>query len=410
MVRDGGSYTTTMPARFLIFFGVLTSLVLLVHSYLGWRFIHGAGLTGGPRIVAWIGVACFALLLPLAFSARFWLKPPYVDVASWVGYVAMGLFSFVFTITVARDVIWLLMSAASTLPPDGTRRAALLHLTNLSVLGASVGLTAFGVVAARRRAAIVTVDVPIVGLPVGLAGFTIAQITDVHVGPTIKRSYIEAIVEGVNSIEADIVAVTGDVVDGNVGELGEHIAPFARLKAKQGVYFCTGNHEYYSGAEQWIDELTRLGLRVLQNEHVVLEHGGHKVVVAGVHDFTAAQVLPAHKSDPQAAVAGAPDDAIRILLAHQPRSCTQTDGCGIHLQLSGHTHGGQFLPWNFFVRLQQPFTAGLDRFKDMWVYTSRGTGYWGPPVRVGAPSEITRLRLVPAPTPTTSTAPTKAAA
>lgn len=383
-----------MPARFVVFFGVITSLVLLVHSYLGWRYIHGAGLTGWPRVVAWLGVGAFAMLLPLAFSARFWLKPPAADVASWIGYIAMGLFSFVLTITVARDVVWLLMSAASTLPADGERRAALLHLTNLAVLGGSVGLTAFGVIAARRRADIVTVDVPIVGLPKALEGFTIAQITDVHVGPTIKRGYIDAIVDGVNSIDADLVAVTGDVVDGTVAELGEHIAPFARLKGRHGVFFCTGNHEYYSGAEAWIDEFTRLGLRVLQNEHVVVDHDGAKVVVAGVHDFTAAQVLPAHTSDPRRAVKGAPDDAIRLLLAHQPRSCTQTDGCGIHLQLSGHTHGGQFLPWNFFVRLQQPFTAGLDRFKDMWVYTSRGTGYWGPPVRVGAPSEITRLRLV----------------
>jgi predicted MPP superfamily phosphohydrolase len=386
-----------MPARFLLFFGVLTTLVLLVHSYLGWRFIHGAGLTGGAKVAAWVGVAAFACLLPLAFSARFWLKGTAADVVSWVGYIAMGLFSFVFTITMARDVMWLLMSAASTLPPEPERRTALLHLTNLAVLGSSVGLTAFGVASARRRAAIVDVEVPIAGLPAALHGFTIAQITDVHVGPTIKRGYVDAIVDGVNSIDADIVAVTGDVVDGTVAELGEHIAPFARLKGRHGVFFCTGNHEYYSGAEAWIDELTRLGLRVLQNEHVVVVKDGARVVVAGVHDYTAGQVLPAHRCDPQAAVAGAPADAVRILLAHQPRSCTLTDGCGIHLQLSGHTHGGQFLPWNFFVRLQQPFTAGLDRFKDMWVYTSRGTGYWGPPVRVGAPSEITRLRLVPAP-------------
>jgi predicted MPP superfamily phosphohydrolase len=389
-----------MPARFLVFFSVLTTLVLGVHSYLGWRFIHGAGLTGWPKVAAWVCVGLFALLLPLGFSARFWLSGTAADFASWVGFMAMGLFSFVFTITVARDVMWLLMSAASTLPPEPERRTALLHLTNMAVLGSSVGLTAFGLVAARRRADIVHVDVPIVGLPEGLHGFTIAQITDVHVGPTIKRDYLEAIVDGVNSIDADIVAVTGDVVDGTVAELAEHIAPFARLRGRHGVFFCTGNHEYYSGAEAWIDELTRLGLRVLQNEHVVLEHGGASVVVAGVHDHTAGQIIAAHRCDPHAALAGAPAEAIRLLLAHQPRSCALATGCGVHLQLSGHTHGGQFLPWNFFVRLQQPFTAGLDRFGDMWVYTSRGTGYWGPPVRVGAPSEITRLRLVSAEVPT----------
>ena len=199
----------------------------------------------------------------------------------------------------------------------------------------------------------------------------------------------------------DAVAGYGDIVDGSVADLAEHAAPFAGLKGKYGVFFCTGNHEYYSGANEWVAEVSRLGLRPLMNEHVVIDHGGASVVVAGVTDFNAASVIPEHKSDPAAAIAGAPPDAFKILLAHQPRSCFAAAGLGYDLQLSGHTHGGQFFPWNFFVRLQQPFNAGLDRYvaegaKDggHWVYTSRGTGYWGPPVRVLAPSEITRLRLV----------------
>jgi len=384
-----------MPARFLLFFAVLTTMMLGVHGYIGWRHVDGSGLVGTAYVVGWAGVLANAALLPMALSSRFWLKGPSADVAAWVGFIAMGLFSFVLTLTVLRDVAWLVMKASSTLP-DLDARAALLRSTNLAVLGSSIGLTAIGVVAARRRAANVDVTVPIVGLPAALEGFTIAQITDVHVGPTIKRAYIEAIVDGVNSIDADMVAVTGDVVDGTVHELRDHIAPFGRLKGKHGVFFCTGNHEYYSGADEWVAELGRLGLRTLQNEHVVVDHGGAVVVIAGVTDYNAHQVIVEHRSDPAAAVRGAPEGAITILLAHQPRSCRAAADCGIHLQLSGHTHGGQFFPWNFFVRLQQPFTAGLDRFQDMWVYTSRGTGYWGPPVRVLAPSEITRLRLVAA--------------
>jgi predicted MPP superfamily phosphohydrolase len=384
-----------MSARFLVLFAILTSLIMLTHGYLGWRHINGSGLQGTAKMVAWAGVVGFALLIPMAFSARFWLPAFLAEPAAWVGYVAMGLFSFVLSLTVLRDVGWLAMRFSDVLP-DGERRAALLQLTNLAVLGSSVGLTGIGVIAARSRAAIVDVTVPIKGLPAALNGFTIAQITDVHVGLTIKRAYIEAIVDGVNSIGADMVAVTGDVVDGSVDELREHIAPFARLKGKHGVFFCTGNHEYYSGADAWIAELTRLGLRCLGNEHVVVDHDGAAVAIAGIHDYSAASVLPAHQSDPSAAIAGAPKDALKILLAHQPRSCTAAADCGYDLQLSGHTHGGQFFPWIFFVRLQQPFTAGLDRFRDMWVYTSRGTGYWGPPVRVLAPSEITRLTLVAA--------------
>jgi len=157
----------------------------------------------------------------------------------------------------------------------------------------------------------------------------------------------------------------------------------------------TGNHEYYSGADKWVAEFRRLGLTVLMNQHVVLDHDGARAVVAGVTDYNAGSFDPSHKSDPAAALRGAPDDAkVRLLLAHQPRSAAAAAEAGFTLQLSGHTHGGQFLPWNFFVRLQQPFVSGLDRLDGLWIYTSRGTGYWGPPKRLGAPSEITRVRLV----------------
>jgi len=231
-----------------------------------------------------------------------------------------------------------------------------------------------------------------------LHGFSIAQISDVHVGAQIKRNYVDAIVDAVNGLDADLVAVTGDLVDGSVQDLARHIAPLGRLKARHGAFLVTGNHEYYSGEQAWVTEFRRLGLRVLLNEHVVVRHGGASVVVAGVTDFSAHHFNPSQRSDPAAALAGAPDDAAaKILLAHQPRSALAAVGAGFDLQLSGHTHGGQFWPWNLFVRFQQPFTAGLHRLNRLWVYISRGTGYWGPPNRFGAPSEITLLRLVATP-------------
>jgi predicted MPP superfamily phosphohydrolase len=215
------------------------------------------------------------------------------------------------------------------------------------------------------------------------------------VGATIKRRYVEAIVEAVNELDADIVAVTGDVVDGSVEELSSHTEPLSKLKGRHGAFFVTGNHEYYSGAHAWIAEFRRLGLKVLLNEHVVVTHRGTPVVVAGVTDYSSHHITDEHRSDPAAAIAGAPSGAAaRILLAHQPRSAAAAAAVGFDLQLSGHTHGGQFWPWNLFVRLQQPFTAGLHRLNRLWVYVSRGTGYWGPPNRMGIPSEITLLRLV----------------
>jgi predicted MPP superfamily phosphohydrolase len=254
-----------------------------------------------------------------------------------------------------------------------------------------------GLINARRRAPIVTVDIPITNLAPALVGFTIVQISDIHVGGTIHCGYVDAIVKAVNAQQADLVAITGDVVDGSVPQLAVHTAPLSQLKARYGCYVVTGNHEYYSGAQAWIAEFERLGLHVLLNRHVVIHHQGAALVLAGVSDYNAAGFDPSHASDPRGALLGAPPEAsVRILLAHQPRSAFAAEPVGYTLQLSGHTHGGQFLPWSFFVRLQQPFTAGLQKLGKMWVYTSRGTGYWGPPKRVGAPSEITCLRLMQA--------------
>jgi hypothetical protein len=274
--------------------------------------------------------------------------------------------------------------------------AALVTSSARAVAIAAAIVTLWGFVNARRVARVVRVDVPIAKLPTPLHGFTIAQVSDVHVGPTIKRPYVEAIVDSVNRLDVDLVAVTGDLVDGSVGDLAEHVAPLAGLRSKEGVFFVTGNHEYYSGAAAWVRELRRLGLTVLLNEHAVVRRGKARLVVAGVTDFSAAHFDPAEASDPAAALAGSPAGAVRLLLAHQPRSAGAAESAGFDLQLSGHTHGGQFVPWNFFVRFQQPFTAGLHKLGKLWVYVSRGTGYWGPPKRLGAPSEITHLTLVPA--------------
>ncbi|MCX8517834.1 MAG: metallophosphoesterase, partial [Rhodoferax sp.] len=263
-------------------------------------------------------------------------------------------------------------------------------------------VTLLGFCNARRTAAVVKVDVPVPGLPAALHGFCIAQISDIHVGPTIRRDYLERIVARVNRLDADVVAITGDLVDGPVSALGSLVEPLQHLRSRYGSFFVTGNHEYYSGVHGWMDWLRTLGIRMLMNEHVVIHHPGKTadcatapLVLAGVTDYSAHHFDASHQSSPQAAITHAPKPAFAVLLAHQPRSAAAAAQAGFDLQLSGHTHGGQFWPWGYFVRLQQPFTAGLHRFNKLWVYTSRGTGYWGPPLRFCAPSEITLLRLVP---------------
>ncbi len=379
--------------------GMALLLILLgLHAWIGWRLWPALAFSPALQaaLLALLGVSW--LLMPMALWARRVRRQPLSDRMAWVGTLLMGLFSMLFVLTLLRELLLLLMAvlgAVDLLTPAFI--AASRQTTAAAVLVLAGLLSLWAVGNARRTAAVVRVDVPIEQLPAALHGFTIAQISDVHVGPTIKRSYVQAIVERVNALRADMVAVTGDLVDGSVPELAAHVAPLAALASRHGTFFVTGNHEYYSGAEAWVRELRRLGVVVLMNEHVLLQHDGASLALAGVSDFSAHHFDAAQRSDPQRAIDGVPaSTVVRVLLAHQPRSAEAASRAGYQLQLSGHTHGGQLLPWNFLVRLQQPFTAGLNRLRSLWVYTSRGTGYWGPPMRLGAPSEITHLRLVAA--------------
>ncbi len=366
---------------------------LTLPAYIGWRVLPAlsVGFLGVFAGIVLLIVCC--VVIPLAVRNHAIRNPMLSDALAWVGVLSMGIFSSLFVFTLLRDVV--LLGAHLLLPAE--KAAALVAPSALWVLALTVFVTSVGLLIARRRPKVVNVDIPVIGLPHALHGFSIAQISDVHVGPTIKRGFVERIVAVVNSLKADLIAVTGDLVDGSVQQLSLHTAPLAGLAARHGAYFVTGNHEYYSGERAWTAEIRRLGLRVLKNEHVVLSHNGASLVLAGVTDLSAHHFDAHQHSDPVAALRGSPADAgARILLAHQPNSAAGAAGAGFDVQISGHTHGGQFWPWNLFVGFFQPFTGGLYRLKNLWIYVSRGTGYCGPPNRFGVPSEITRIRLVAA--------------
>lgn len=402
-----------------------------LHAWVGWRIAPAlATVVALPQGAAllWALLAASALLMPMGVAARRVARGRVALVLTWLGLLCMGLFSSLFVLTLLRDALlvsaWAAVMLAGWVGVDGLDIGNLQTVQTASAVAVpllGLGATLWGFWNARRTARVVRVDVPIAGLPAALHGFTVAQISDIHVGPTIRQHYLQRIVVRVNALGADMVAITGDLVDGRVADLQRHVAPLSALKSTHGTFFVTGNHEYYSGAHAWIAELRRLGLTVLMNEHVVLHHdSGHlrnmaqgmpgpggfsatsrspaALILAGVADYGAHHFDEAHRSDPARALAGAPADApMRLLLAHQPRTALAASGAGFDLQLSGHTHGGQFWPWNHFVKFQQPFTAGLNKLKNLWVYTNSGTGYWGPPKRFGVPSEITHLRLVTAP-------------
>lgn len=373
---------------------MIFGISLAAHAYIAVRLIPA--LSGWPALLIVLGVLLpmSAVLVPTGLLIRRHEMAGGTRTLSWVGMLMMGVFSSLFVLTLLRDVgLLLAWGAHGGNPGAGWGRWRMNSAAFVPI--AAFVVTGVGFLNARRTARIVDIDIPIASLPAALEGFTIAQISDIHVGPTIREPYVSAIVAAVNRLQPDLVAVTGDLVDGRVTDLAPHVAPLADLRSAYGTFFVTGNHEYYSGAQPWIDELRRLGLTVLLDEHVVLRRGDASIVVAGVTDFSAAHFIASHRSDPAQALSGAPAEAaVKLLLAHQPRSAPAAEAAGFDLQLSGHTHGGQFLPWTFFVKLQQPFVAGLRRLGRLWVYTSRGTGYWGPPKRFGAPSEITRIRLV----------------
>lgn len=390
----------TDPLRALAFLLVASTLWGGFHLYVGRRLI---GVWDPPRRLrrlAWAGLGAHFLLAPATFALLRRSGGALADGVQHLGYLSMGVFSLVMGLLLFKDLAWLgllaldrLLALAHAPPPDPGRRRALQNALHAGILALSGGMAAVGYSQARRLAEVERVPLLVPGLPEGLRGLKIAQVSDIHIGPTLRADTAQAIAERVNSLQPDLIAVTGDLVDGEVPSLAAHVAPLGTMRAPLGVFFVTGNHEYYSGVGPWLDHLRGLGWRVLLDEHVVLPVRGAALLVAGVPDISADRFERDHLSDPELAIAGAPPVDFRLLLAHQPRSAFAAAKAGFDLMLAGHTHGGQYFPYTWLIRLAQPFSAGLHRLEQMWVYVNRGTTYWGPPIRLGAPQEITLIEL-----------------
>lgn len=293
--------------------------------------------------------------------------------------------------------LWLVERTAAIDVLSAAQRACWLDLSARMCPAVAILLAGFALYQARRRPRVCHVTVKISGLPLDLDGLRIAHITDLHAGSTIRRSFVETVVDTVQQLQADLIAFTGDLADGPVEEMAAEVAPLARLSAPLGVWFCTGNHDYYWDARGWMAKIDDLGLRLVSNGHGVVMHGDARLVIGGLPDPAGVEGVPGdrkHVADVESVFDGAPEGT-RLLLAHRPADALAAARAGAALTLSGHTHGGQILPWWLLVRLQQPIVAGLRRRAgdDGWIYVSRGVGYWGPPMRLGAPSEITCLTL-----------------
>lgn len=383
--------------RFVIFLGVGTLVIGGWHYYLWMRLVRDTALVAPWRAVATAAIVGFAVMLPLTMAVGRSLPSAFARPLAFFAFSWMGLAFLLFFLLLIGDLgrffLWFTEWVREVEPPDPARRTTLARIVASAAALFGVGAGAAGIVIAFEPR-LERVRIPLSRLPESLSGLRIVQLSDIHVGNTVQLAFIEKLVERVNALDPDVIAITGDLVDGSVDDLGPHVAPLSQLRARHGVFFVTGNHEYYSGAVAWVAHLTSLGIRVLRNERVRIGDDRGWIDLGGVDDFNAHGLAPGHGHDIAAASAGRERDVPYVLLAHQPRSIFEAVKHGVDLQLSGHTHGGQLVPWNLFVRLQQPFVAGLARHQDTLVYVNRGTGFWGPPMRVGVPGEITEITLV----------------
>jgi len=381
--------------RLLTFFSAVSVVFGLLHLYPGVRLLSDTGFPPGWAALGWALIALVVASVPAGFflirsTGNRLTRALFAFATFWLGGAGILL-----TATLGTDLARLVLDLVRGFP-QGADRVAQARLQAMAIVSLTLVLIAWAVFSARGRFQLRRVTVPLRRLGEGLDGLRIVQISDLHIGERLDARFLRRVVEKVNALSPDVVAVTGDLVDGPVRALRAEVAPLGELRARYGVYYVTGNHEYYWGGPEWEAEVDRLGLTVLRNTHRVIARGGSELALGGVPDLQGARFHPEHACRPDLAFAGAPPGAPRVLLAHQPSAARTAAAAGVDLQLSGHTHGGQIFPFHLLVWLSQPVLSGLKRLFGIWVYTHRGTGTWGPRMRLLAAPEIAEITLTAA--------------
>jgi predicted MPP superfamily phosphohydrolase len=375
----------TRAIRFAL---ILAAVLLLLFGVPWWTLIASGNHWPTPVLV--LGTVVFALVLvlfPLLMFAGH--GRGHHDLPAKIADTTLGVVWVLFVWSILGQILTAILWAA------GVEAPARYRIATLVVTVVAIVLLLWGYAEAMRVPRIRRVDVTVPRLGPGLDGLKLVLITDTHYGPLDRVRWSQGVTRAVNALRPDVVAHTGDIADGEVAQRREQAAPLADIEATLARVYVTGNHEYFSGAQRWVEHMASLGWEALHNRHVEVTRGGDTLVIAGVDDRTAAgSGVPGHHADHEAALEGADPALPILLLAHQPAQIAGAVAHGIDLQISGHTHGGQMWPFHYLVRLDQPVLQGLSRHSERTqLYTSRGTGFWGPPFRIFAPSEITLLTL-----------------
>lgn len=373
-----------MKGRFRVVFGVLALLGLFTGMKVADVF------PGHPfaSMALSIGLVAFFVVWQIAYrNGSLPEDAGWSRALAWGASAGMGLWATFLLLGIGVSLVELFLSASG-------HGAILARALPAAAAGGSLLIAGLGLGQAVKGPSVKRVDIPVRRLAPGLRGLRIAQISDLHVGPTIRRGEVERVVERALALKPDLIVLTGDIADGEVERLARHVQPLSRLQAPLGTFYVTGNHEYYWGAPRWIEKMSELGFTPLINENRVVARGGARLLVAGIPDESGGYFQPDHHPDVRRAAESDTPVDFRLLLAHRPDGVPAAERAGFDLQLSGHTHGGQFFPASLFIGLFHRFARGLDRHGRMQVYVNPGTGYWGPAHRFGVPAEITLLTLV----------------
>ncbi len=394
------------------FFVIFASVLFIGCTYIALRLIPRTSLRGWKRILAYVFCYLPMLNMPLRHTVRDMSRQglpiaPWMDEVLFCSYVLIGSLSVVATVVFTFDIFligkWLYKkfssaSKKSTQPSspapsavNTSRRVFMQNSISAGLMAASGGLVAYGANEALFVPEVKHIRVPIENLPQEFHGYTFAQITDLHINRPVPPSRMEGIVEKIHALQPDAIAITGDLSDSFPHQVQAEFFPLSTLRAPDGVYFVNGNHEYYTNIGQWTRQVRKLGIDELINEHRVIQRGQKRLLICGVPD-----IQMSHKSSPALAQRGSLEGDIKVLLSHQPQNIYDAADLGYHLHMCGHTHGGQLFPWTYVTDWVQPYIHGLYTVKNTKLYVNRGAGFWGPPLRIGAPPEIALLELISA--------------